>query len=224
MKLTQAHKRFITGMIIGTAFWIVFFYFQPLAFSILLAGILLTILIKEWRVLFKNSPYLFWLLMPLYPVLPFALIIYMNHHEQYHILLYYLFLLVFSFDTSAYMTGMVIGYHKITPRISPGKTIEGCIGGYLGTLVVFFLATWEEEIYLSNKFCALFVLAVSSIAFLGDIFESTLKRQANIKHSGDSLPGHGGFLDRFDAVMMATFFFFIFRNQLVTIFSKNSGW
>ena len=223
MKLSENLKRFITGMIIGTFFWIVFFYFQPLLFSLLLGGILLTILVTEWNILFKNNKYLFWLLMPIYPILPFALLIYMNHHEQYHILLYYLFLLVFSFDTSAYMTGMLFGYHKVAPHISPGKTIEGCIGGFLGTLIIFFLAIWEEGVYLSNTFSVFFILGISIIAFFGDIFESILKRQANIKHSGTILPGHGGFLDRFDAVMMVTFFFFIFRNQLTTILTASGN-
>jgi len=218
VKLSNSHKRFLTAMVIGSAFWLVFFYFPPIAFSILLTGILCTILIKEWTSLFKSNKFLFWILMPLYPVLPFALLIYMNHHEQYHMLLYYLFLTVFSFDSSAYMTGMIIGYHKIAPSISPGKTVEGCIGGFLGTLVIFFLATWEQGVYLSYKFAILFVLAIAIIAFMGDIFESMLKRHARIKDSGNMLPGHGGFLDRFDAVMMVTFFFFIFRAQLASIF------
>ena len=121
MKLTNNHKRFLTAMVIGTFFWIVFFYFPPLAFSFLLTGILFTILIKEWKGLFKSNKYLFWLLMPVYPILPFALLIYMNHQPQYQLLLYYLFLTVFTFDSSAYMTGMLIGYHKISPKMSPGK-------------------------------------------------------------------------------------------------------
>ena len=59
---------------------------------------------------------------------------------------------------------------------------------------------------------------VCSMAFVGDIFESFLKRQANIKDSGTILPGHGGFLDRFDAVMFAAYFFFFFRKELMHIF------
>lgn len=222
MKLSKNHKRFITGMVIATFFWIIFFYFPPFAFSLTLTAILLTILIKEWTNLFKSNKFLFWLFMPFYPILPFALLIYMNHHTEYRMLLYYLFLIVFSFDSSAYMTGMIIGYHKIAPRISPGKTVEGCIGGFIGALIIFFFALWEQDITLSNTWGTLFVLAISTIAFLGDIFESILKRRASIKDSGDSLPGHGGFLDRFDAVMMVAYVFFIFRNQLVEIFVKST--
>lgn len=218
MSFLKQYKRFITAMFIGTIFWITFFYFPPILFSMMLTIILVAILITEWTTLFKNNKTLFWLLMPLYPVLPFVLLIHMNHHSEYHMLLYYLFLTVFSFDSTAYMTGIVVGYHKIAPSISPGKTVEGCIGGFLGALVCFVLATWEQGLKLSYKFSLLFVLGISIIAFLGDIFESSLKRHAGVKDSGNFLPGHGGFLDRFDAVMMVTFLFFIFRDQLATIF------
>lgn len=215
--LTVHQKRFITGTIIATGFWFIFFYCSTIIFSMTLAVILCTILIKEWTLLFKHNSYRFWLLMPFYPVLPFALLIYMNQHAQYHMLLYYLFLTVFTFDTSAYITGSIIGYHKIIPKISPHKTFEGCIGGFIGALIALYLALWEKNSTLSGMTIMSLTLGICIIAFWGDIFESMLKRQAHIKHSGTILPGHGGFLDRFDAVMMVTFFFFLFRNELVKI-------
>lgn len=217
--LTQGHKRFITAMILATVFWIIFFYCQPVIFSLLLLGILGTILIQEWTRIFKTNKYLFWLVMPIYPVLPFMILLYMNHTPEYRELLYYLFLIVFSFDTSSYLTGILIGSHKVLPTVSPNKTIEGCIGGFIGSLFVFYGALWEANLTIAHSFIIPFVLITCSIAFLGDLFESFLKRQANLKDSGNALPGHGGFLDRFDAVMMVTFFFFIFRSQLIKILS-----
>jgi len=215
--LTVHQKRFITGTIIATGFWFVFFYCSTIVFSVTLAGILCTILIKEWTLLFKQSSYRFWLLMPFYPILPFALLIYMNQHPEYHMLLYYLFLTVFTFDTSAYITGSIIGYHKIIPKISPHKTLEGCLGGFIGALIALYAALWEKNSTLSYTTIIGLTLIICIIAFCGDIFESMLKRQAQLKHSGTILPGHGGFLDRFDAVMMVTFFFFLFRNELVKL-------
>lgn len=214
---TPHQKRFITGTIIATGFWFIFFYCSSIIFSLTLAAILCTILIKEWTILFKHDSYKFWLLMPIYPILPFALLIYMNQHPQYHMLLYYLFLIVFTFDTSAYITGSLIGYHKIAPTISPNKTVEGCIGGFIGAFIAFYGALWENNSALSNATIVYLTAGICIIAFWGDIFESMLKRQAHIKHSGTILPGHGGFLDRFDAVMMVTFFFFVFRNNLTKI-------
>ena len=214
MKLTESHKRFITGMLIATGFWLIFFYCSPLAFSTILVAILLTILCREWVKIFNPKSYKFWLIMPIYPILPFALLIYMNHHESYRVIVYYLFLTVFSFDTSAYIAGSIIGKHKIIPSISPNKTFEGFIAGYIGALVIFYAAIWEDGIDLSHTTTLLLVLLISTSAFLGDIFESYLKRYAKLKDSGKILPGHGGFLDRFDAVMSAAIIMFLLRSQL----------
>lgn len=210
-------KRFITGSVIGTIFWMLFFYCSTIVFSTALVMILGTIVVKEWTVIFKQNRYYFWLLMPIYPVLPFVLLIYMNHNSEYRVLLYYLFLIVFSFDTAAYIVGSIIGSRKIIPRFSPGKTVEGCFGGFLGALVVFYWSLWQSGTYVSNAMIIALTVAICTVAFLGDIFESMLKRQASLKHSGTILPGHGGFLDRFDAVMMVTFLFFIFRNPLAKL-------
>lgn len=215
MKLSKSTLRFISATILASCFWIVFFYLPPVTFSIMLAAILITILIKEWGNIFKETNIFHWLIMPFYPILPFALLIYMNHHDTYRILVYYLFLTVFSFDTSSYLTGIVIGRYKILPSISPGKTLEGCIGGFIGALIVFVFALWDDGINLSPTITLMLVFMICAIAFFGDAFESILKRRAGIKDSGNTLPGHGGFLDRFDAVVMVAYFFFIFKKYLI---------
>ncbi len=216
MKLykTEHFKRFITGSILASIFWIVFFYFPAIVFSLVLLTILAVILAKEWTLLFHDNNCAFWLLMPFYPIAPFLLLVYLNHHPQYHMLLYHLFFIVFSFDTSSYIVGKLIGYHKLAPLFSPHKTLEGFLGGFLGALLAFYWTT-KNQYPPVNVMIAFFLVAViCAIALFGDLFESWLKRKAKVKHSGDSLPGHGGFLDRFDAIMMVTFFFFIFRNSL----------
>lgn len=217
MKLHSHIQRFITGTVLATGFWFIFFYFPPIFFSLLLITILFIILIKEWPIFFKYNSYLFWAIMPVYPILPFALLIAMNHNPDHRILLYYLFLTVFSFDTSAYLTGTVIGYHKIIPHVSPHKTVEGSIGGLIGAFIMFNISLWEQNVHLDFTIRFLLVSIICIVAFFGDIFESMLKRKAFIKHSGKFLPGHGGFLDRFDAVMMVALFFYVFRNGLSSI-------
>lgn len=207
-------KRFITGSIIGGLFWCTFFYLPPIAFSFLLFSILATILVFEWKNLFKLNTFWFWFIMPWYPILPFVLMICMNNDMCYRKLIYYMFIIVFAFDGTAYITGTLLGFRKIIPSISPGKTVEGCIGGFIGALATIWFATKSDNICLSFKLLFLLTLITCLLAFLGDIFESFLKRQANIKDSGIILPGHGGFLDRFDAVMFATFFFFFFKESL----------
>jgi phosphatidate cytidylyltransferase len=208
-------KRFITASIIGTFFWLIFFYCPPYIFSITLFGILITILCTEWGKVFSINSLKFWAFMPLYPVLPFVLMIYMNQSDLYRPLVYYLFILVFSFDAGAYVAGSLFGKRLIAPEISPKKTVEGFVGGYFSALVIFVWALYDDNIYLSVSFIFLFSLVVCTIAFFGDLLESYLKRQANIKDSGEILPGHGGFLDRFDAVMLTVFFFYAVKDWLI---------
>ncbi|MFA5998392.1 MAG: phosphatidate cytidylyltransferase [Candidatus Babeliales bacterium] len=217
IKLNEATKRFITASIIGTVFWAVFFYLPPIAFSAMLLGILSIILVLEWKNFFNLDSFWFWIIMPWYPILPFALLVYMNGDPCYRNLVYYIFVIVFAFDGAAYFTGTLLGAHKIVPHISPGKTVEGCIGGFVAALITFYIATLSADVAVPKIFALLLVFIACLLAFVGDIFESFLKRQAGIKDSGHILPGHGGFLDRFDAVIMVTFFFFFFRQELANV-------
>ena len=106
-------------------------------------------------------------------------------------------------DTGAYFVGKQFGKHKLAPRISPGKSIEGAIGGlvlviiYLVILKYFNLADYLITYSMAFKFAT--ILTVISIA--GDWFESWLKRVAGVKDSGSILPGHGGVFDRIDSLI-----------------------
>ena len=154
--------------------------------------------------------------MPWYPILPFIILMYMSHDPCYRTLVYYLFIIVFTFDSASYIIGNFIGTNQIIPNVSPKKTIEGCIGGFICALGVFYFTIIQENLNLSHLCSVIFIFIVCTIAFVGDAFESFLKRQANIKDSSSILPGHGGFLDRFDAVMFVAIFFFLFKNELAT--------
>ena len=137
-----------------------------------------------------------------YVVLPFSLahaILFYQGNYSANILLT-IFLLIWANDSFAYLFGVNFGKHRLWERISPKKSWEGFIGGGISTLVLsvvlahFYLPTYQLEV---------FGLALIVIIFgtFGDLFESQLKRQSNIKDSGNLLPGHGGFLDRFDSFL-----------------------
>ena len=136
--IKNSTQRFITATILATLFWIVFFYFPIRAFSWLLGIILGFILCFEWNQIFKRTDAYHWLILPIYPVLPFLFLIWMNEHATYHILVYLLFITVFTFDTGSYFFGNLLGRYKLWPRISPGKTLEGAIGGYASTLIMIY--------------------------------------------------------------------------------------
>lgn len=107
------------------------------------------------------------------------------------------FFCIWSADSFAYFAGRAFGRRKLAPKISPGKSVEGFVGGLLGAVVVG--ALWAPVIDQSWLLGGLIGLAVACIAPVGDLAESALKRYAGVKDSGNLLPGHGGVLDRFDS-------------------------
>ena len=131
-------------------------------------------------------------------------------------LIWLLFICTWSSDTFAYFVGVAIGSHKLASTISPKKTVEGFIGGVIGTMAmavlighVFFTFSFIEMAILG------FILAIA--ATLGDLVESVIKRFAGVKDSGILLPGHGGMLDRFDSILFTApvFYYFIIIAGLI---------
>ena len=105
----------------------------------------------------------------------------------------------FVADTAAYATGRMFGSHKITPNLSPNKTLEGLVGGFLiGTMGFWFAGLYQD--WLSGVDALLIGAAVAAVAPIGDLFESMLKRDLGRKDTGTLFGPHGGILDRLDAV------------------------
>lgn len=106
----------------------------------------------------------------------------------------------FVADTAAYATGRMFGSHKVAPRISPNKTVEGLVGGFLiGTMGFWFAGLYQD--WLSGVDALIIGAAVAATAPLGDLFESMLKRDLGRKDTGTLFGPHGGILDRLDAVL-----------------------
>jgi phosphatidate cytidylyltransferase len=212
--------RLITTVFLSSGSWILFFYYPAIIFSFFILCIM-SIMITELKSMVPNLRLFLLLLIP-YQIVPCMILIYFNQTVIYRSLLFYLLLLIFCFDSASYIFGKICSKfwktHKIIPSISPKKSWEGFFGGYIITTSVLF-----RVITLSNSIDTvhIFILGaiISSLAFAGDIFESYLKRSAKIKDSSSLLPGHGGFLDRFDSVLFVSYFFFIYKNYLL-IFLK----
>ncbi|MGB5823227.1 MAG: phosphatidate cytidylyltransferase [Proteocatella sp.] len=116
------------------------------------------------------------------------------------IFIWLLFIFAWGSDTCAYFAGMFFGKHKLIPEISPKKTIEGAIGGIIGTVILTLLfATYFKEPNLLY-FIPLAVIG-SIVSQIGDLFASAIKREFGIKDYGNLIPGHGGILDRFDSIL-----------------------
>ena len=153
----------------------------------------------------------------IYIVIPFTLIVqipFLNSDFDYiNTIILGVFILIWTNDSFAFLIGKNFGKNKLFERVSPNKTIEGFIGGMVFTFIGSFI--------LSNIFTTLdlhnwIVIAgiVSIFGVLGDLIESMFKRNAGVKDSSNFIPGHGGFLDRFDSVIFAAPFIFIYLQLL----------
>ena len=151
------------------------------------------------------------MLSQLYVGLPFALLNVLAFQSSGDVAIsYYQFILplsIFMFnwinDTFAYLTGMLFGKHRLFERISPKKSWEGSIGGASFCIIGAFIMANLFPILTTGEWVG-FALTVVIFGTWGDLTESLMKRHLNIKDSGNILPGHGGMLDRFDSVIMAT--------------------
>lgn len=160
---------------------------------------------REWKTLVSLFSGLFYIAIPL---MFFHMICFRFEQIQespsrvYHpFLALNLFVLIWCSDTFAYVAGKLLGKNKIFPSVSPGKTWEGFIGGLVLTVLFSGVLAHYFKIPLFTNL----IVAVCSVIFgtMGDLVESMLKREHDIKDSGNILPGHGGILDRFDALIIS---------------------
>lgn len=111
-------------------------------------------------------------------------------------------LTVFADDTAAFFVGRAIGRHRLAPAISPGKSWEGFVGGTIAAVAVAFFSLYEQDVVTTGE-SLLLGLVIALAATLGDLFESAVKRDLEVKDSGRLLAGHGGVLDRVDSLLWA---------------------
>ena len=142
----------------------------------------------------------------LYAFVPFCFI--SNLYSQNMYLAMLVFVISFATDIFAYLSGKFFGKHKLMPKVSPNKTIEGSVGGIIGATLVstLFLFIVKIPILPTIPICMIGSVA----AQLGDLFASSIKRYCGIKDFGKLIPGHGGVLDRFDSVMFVALLMCVF--------------
>ena len=171
------------------------FYFPAAAFWLLVVPLWMK---RHW-LLPKSVP---GLLVGLLVILPTWLALVQLKQAGGELVLISIMATVWIADIAAYAFGRTMGKHKLAPRISPGKTWEGAVGGGVAVVVYGFILSPKMPSVLSENEVLLFSLLVlfTAISVIGDLFESLLKRQAGLKDSSNILPGHGGMLDRIDSL------------------------
>ena len=123
------------------------------------------------------------------------------------------FMILWSSDIFAYLTGSMFGKHRLFERISPKKSWEGSIGGLVFALIAaYVISLFIDRLTLSQWLIMTVIIVISGT--IGDLAESLLKRNAGVKDSGNIFPGHGGVLDRFDALLFVTPMVFVYLNLI----------
>lgn len=142
---------------------------------------------------------------------PFALITqipFINDNYHPYIIIGF-FIIIWISDSFAYLVGSTMGKTKLYQKISPNKTVEGAIGGFIAALIAaYFISRYVSALSLINWIIMAVIIVVFGI--LGDLIESKFKREAGVKDSSKLIPGHGGFLDRLDSVIFATPFVYVY--------------
>lgn len=154
-----------------------------------------------------------------YPVIPLSFLLFIKYLQPYllgTIALSTVLISAWTTDTFAYFTGITFGKHKICPQISPKKTIEGSIGGFLGSIIVSSILGFIFEYYLYSDIqwfhYSIMGFLAGVFAQIGDLSASAIKRYTGIKDFSGFFPGHGGMLDRFDSILFTApviYFYFV---------------
>ena len=150
-------------------------------------------------------------LIGLYILFPFLALSSLNRYGDWREFWVLLIIINYGMDTGAWFFGHVLGKHKLWPTVSPNKTIEGVLGGVVTSMAIGGLS-WHLIFGNLNVFLVVFFAILGVISQLGDLIQSKLKRQFNIKDSSHLIPGHGGLYDRVDSLVFLTPFVAVVLN------------
>ena len=170
-------------------------------YGLFIVGVFIAELYRKKQNPVNNLAY--FILGQLFIALPFSLLSFILYVSDYQpIILLAVFITIWVNDTGAYVSGMLLGKHKLFERISPKKTWEGFIGGAVFALISgYVFSLFIPELSLLQWF--IFSEIIVIFGTFGDLTESLIKRTENVKDTGNIIPGHGGLLDRFDSMLMS---------------------
>ena len=213
--MNQTIKRTLSGAVYVAIMWFGTSY-SELSFN-LLFGIILLVCLYEMHKLREGKTKI---LAYAYVLVPFLLIQLFDMTDSDYpessfdpSIILFMFILTWTFDTFAYLVGIQYGKHKIMPSISPKKSWEGFVGGFVFTIIVAYLSH-KFFIHIALRDVLFVSIILPFTATLGDFIESHYKREAGVKDSGNFILGHGGMLDRMDAFTITIPAIYIIVNLL----------
>lgn len=225
MELGGLHPQRVAGLILGAL--VVLHPLVPWFLALALAGVLILIAtspfhVKDQQPLQNLSATVFGVIYPS-GFLAFLLSLrtargdFVDNIEAFYLTLTTI-LLVWAADTFAYVAGRSFGKHKLAPSVSPKKTWEGSAGGAIGALAVAIVLKLTLLDFVDWIHILVFAMICGIVSQLGDLAESKMKRSVGAKDSGTILPGHGGLLDRFDAMILASPLVYLYLDQVARLF------
>jgi len=197
-------RRVLSSLILAPV--ILFAVYRGGWFYALIVGVIIVLAALEWlRLTSRLGPMFQALAIPLIGSTGFALM-YLRATSAGMAPVYYLLAVVWGTDIGAYIAGRAIGGPKLAPVISPNKTWAGLVGGMVLAAVLGYSVAAKSG-SADKVFLLILALILAVISQLGDLFESVIKRRADVKESGALIPGHGGILDRIDGLIFASIAF-----------------
>ncbi|KNB62365.1 phosphatidate cytidylyltransferase [Chryseobacterium sp. Hurlbut01] len=212
MKFGDGYEKWVVLPIVLFIFYLFSkrFFYHDFYFNFRLSEILaISLIVIAVVTLFKFTSELYFdsgklIFTVIYVALPFSFALglpkFSSYDSNFSLEVIFLFILIWSSDTFAYLVGKFFGKHKMAPKISPKKTWEGYAGGVVLTLVLSYFVEMYQPQLRGNWIFVGFLIA--AFAPLGDLVESQLKRTFGVKDSGNIIPGHGGVLDRLDSFLI----------------------
>lgn len=218
------------GMILAVLYYAGLVYMEQSIYRGLAFGIIIAFIAYLFIYVFRFPDYHANEIMMAYfsflygPVMLSFLYLIRNGLQMGKYLVWFVFLCSWGSDTCAYCVGILFGKHKMTPRLSPKKSIEGAVGGVVGAALLFALYIYLIENYFNMASFeislpeAMLLGAVGAmVSMIGDLAASAIKRDHNIKDYGKLIPGHGGIMDRFDSVIVAAPLIFIGLSLMISL-------
>ena len=199
--MNEKIKRLIFGLFYVIIMWVGSSY--QTTYNLLFTILAIISIYEMWMLRRGKSKFLAFL----FTIIPFIIIqlLAINNNDSNltfdPTIILFIMILTWTFDTFAYIIGIKFGKHKIMPSISPNKSWEGFVGGYIFTMIVTYL-TYQYFKFENQTLQIIISTILPFTATTGDFIESYYKRKAGVKDSGNIIPGHGGVLDRMDAFMV----------------------
>ena len=198
--LIRIFSSLVLAPIVLAAVWVGYPYFEVLIIFVGSIGIF------EWFRLFKkqNRGFIFFLIGLIYIVAPFLIILWIYKIQSVGpMIVFWILFVVWATDIGAYFVGKLVGGPKLAPSISPNKTWSGAFGGCILALLVSIILKPHLTLEFDLIGVSGFTLIISISGQFGDLLESWVKRNLAVKDTGNIIPGHGGVLDRIDALLLA---------------------